>query len=156
MRRRATQLLTNVFLVMLMAIASVGCSTPKMDVKMSSTANLNLNEDAEPLTAVVRVYQLARAETFESASFDELWQNDLTTIGDAALVKEEFVMNPAETREFQLKPHPDARYIAVMAGFREKQGDTWKDIKPISNSWLGRRVGNDFRISLEGNQVYID
>jgi type VI secretion system protein VasD len=105
---------------------------------------------------VVRIYQLERAETFKAASFDELWENDLATLGDAVLVKEEIVMNPADTRKFEMSPHDDTRFVAIMAGFREKNGDRWKDIASVSNSWLGRRIGNSYQVELRGNEIVFE
>jgi type VI secretion system protein VasD len=136
--------------------ALAGCSSPKLGVSMSSTANLNMNEDNEPLTVVVRVYQLSRAETFKSASFRELWRNDLATLGDAALVKEEIVMEPASSREISMEPKRDARYVAVMAGFREASGDDWKAIKRLPDGWLSGYFDERVRVSLEGNSVSVE
>lgn len=143
-------------LMMMLLGVLAGCSSSKLNVDMSSTANLNMNEENEPLTVVVRVYQLSRGETFQSASFEELWQNDLATLGDAALVKEEIVMEPASQRTITMEPKRDARYVAVMAGFREAQRADWKDIRELSDGWVSQYFDENVQIALKGNSVHIE
>lgn len=142
-------------IALLLALLLAGCSTPSLDVRLSSTANLNMNETDEPLPVVVRIYQLSQAEAFEAASFEELWRSDLATLGNALLVKEEMVMDPAYTRTVEMARHDDTEYVGVVAVFRTAEGDSWKDIERVSSSWLGRRLGDDIRVALQGNSVVL-
>jgi len=133
-----------------------GCSVPSVGVRVSSTANLNMNEDSEPLPVVVRLYQLSQAEAFRAASFEELWQKDLATLGDALLVKEELVMDPAYSRSVEMPRHDDARFLGVVAVFRTVEGDRWKAVRPLPDSWVGRRLADEVRVSLRGSSVTIE
>lgn len=146
----------GVILASVVTLTFAGCSTSSMGVQMSSTANLNMNDQNEPLPVVVRVYQLSQAEGFNSASFKELWRNDLKTLGNALLVKEELVVDPAQTRTVEINRHDDVRYVGVVAVFREVNGESWKSITKVSESWLGRALGADLKISLKSNAVTIE
>lgn len=133
-----------------------GCSTPAVGVRLSSTANLNMNEESEPLPVVVRLYQLSQAEDFRAASFDELWRADLATLGNALLVREELVMDPAYTRTVEMPRHDDARYLGVMAVFRSVDGESWKGVQTLPDSWVGRRLADEIRVSLRGSAVVVE
>ncbi len=141
---------------LMLALLLVGCSSSSLGVRLSSTANLNMNESNEPLPVVVRIYQLSRAEAFKAASFEELWRSDLTTLGNALLVKEEMVMDPAYTRSVEMARHDDVRFVGVVAVFRTVEGDTWKGVTPVADSWLGRRFEDEIRVSLRGNSVIVE
>lgn len=144
------------FVVLAGLLLLVGCSSPSVGVRMSSTANLNMNEESEPLPVVVRLYQLSRAEGFRAASFEELWRSDLETLGDALLVKEELVMDPAYSRSVEMPRHDDARFLGVVAVFRTAEGDDWKAWRPLPDSWVGRRLADEVRVSLRGSSVSIE
>lgn len=133
-----------------------GCSTPSLNLGVSSTANLNLNEQSEPLPVIVRVYQLADSQRFEAASFEELWKNDLGVLGDSLVMREELVMDPAYQRRLRMPRHDQARYIAAVAIFRDPQEDGWKAIEVLPSSYVGKMFSSDVRIMLKGNTVAIN
>lgn len=147
----------RLLLALLVSVLIVsGCGTSSLGVRLSSTANLNMNEDSEPLPVVVRLYQLSQGEAFQAASFDELWQSDLNTLGDALLIKEELVMDPASTRTVEMPRHDDARLLGVIALFREPAAQSWKGLSPLPDSWVGRRLSDEVRVSLRGSAVAVE
>jgi type VI secretion system protein VasD len=137
-------------------LALAACGTPAVKVGVSSTANLNLNEESQPLPVVVRVYQLAESQRFEGATFEELWKDDMAVLGDSLVLKEELVMDPAYQKRLVMPRHDQARYIAAVAIFRDPDSGNWKAIDPLPNNYLSRRMSADVRIALKGNTVSIE
>lgn len=133
-----------------------GCSTPSVEVGLSSTANLNMNQSSEPLPVVVRVYQLAQRQAFDSASFEAIWKDDLATLGDSLLTKEEIVMDPAYQRALEMPRHEQARFVGVIAIFRDPEPDRWRDIQELSSSWITRQFSNEVHVALRGSRLEID
>jgi type VI secretion system protein VasD len=138
------------------AVVCAGCSSPAVEVNLSSTANLNMNEDKEPLPVVVRVYQLSQRQPFEAASFKELWKNDMVTLGNSLLIKEEEVIDPAYSEKLEMPRHDQAKYVGVVAIFRDPEPERWKGITSLSTSWIGRQFSSDISIALKGNSVEIE
>jgi len=140
-------------LLMLLLVCCAGCASTEMDVKLSSTANLNLNDADEPLPVVVRIYQLTDAKPFEEAQFDELWKSDLKVLGGVLLRKDMVVLDPASQKEVQIERHERTRYVAVMAAFRNIKGGHWRLVQPVSNSWLSTRTATKLTVQMSGNRV---
>jgi len=127
-----------------------------MNLEVSSTANLNMSEENEPLPVVVRIYQLSQAESFRAASFKELWNNDLQTLGNSLLVKEEVVIDPAQTRKIKIARHERVKHVGVAAIFRQAEKDKWKSLTEVSDSWLGELLGANPQVTLKGNSVTVE
>ncbi|OOG23478.1 type VI secretion system-associated lipoprotein [Thioalkalivibrio denitrificans] len=140
-----------VLLVLLLA----ACSGPQVRVDLSSTANLNMSDEGNPLPVVVRVYQLADARNFTNATFESLWKQDVQSLGDAALTREEMILNPGTTHELELKRNPQAEYVGVVAIFRAPEDDGWRAIRPLPMGQMGRRMNQRVTVSLRGNSLSI-
>lgn len=141
-----------VILILLLSLTA-GCSAPQVKIGMSSTANLNLNDFEEPLPVMVNIYQLADAQPFEKASFEELWKKDLMTLGDSLLTKETLTLNPASQERLVYPRHDQARFIAVMAVFRKPEKEAWRDIEPVADGFFKKRFSSKVTINLKGNAI---
>lgn len=113
-----------------------GCSAPQVKIDLSSTAALNMNQDQEPLPVVVNIYQLSDKKAFENASFEELWKSDLTVLSNSLLRKDTLTLDPASQQKLVLEKNDQARYVGIMAAFRQQPDDTWKILKKIDRSFL--------------------
>lgn len=133
-----------------------GCSGPQVRVDMTSTANLNTSEKGEPLPVVVRVYQLEDARDFRNATFKALWKQDMRTLGDAALTRDELVLKPGHDHEIELNRKGQARYVGVMAVFRDPQEEGWRDVVPLPDGYVGRRMDQRVVVQLRGNSLEIE
>ncbi len=122
---------------------------------MSSTANLNLNEFDEPLPVIVNIYQLSDDKAFAEASFNELWKRDLVTLGDSLLTKESLTTNPASQERLVYPRHAQARYIGVMAVFRQPEKVAWRDVQPVADGFFKKKFSSNVTVTLKGNTVEI-
>ncbi len=125
-----------VLLVLCTILLLGGCSAPQVKIDLSSTAALNMNQDHEPLPVVVNVYQLSDKKAFENASFGELWKSDLTVLSNSLLRKDTLTLDPASQQKLVLQKNDQARYVGIMAAFRQQPDDSWKIIKKIDRSFL--------------------
>ncbi len=130
--RIATSSLTS-----LAALLAVGCAaTPRpscdaqenANLRIESTDRMNPDEGGRPLPTIVRIYQLKNIGTMETASFDDIWQHDEDTLGDAFLGKDELVMYPQARVSRQFERDPDANYIVGVAIVRRPTGVSWRTI----------------------------
>ncbi len=131
------------------------CSGPQLKVDLSSSANINMDQENRPLPVVVRIYQLSDITAFEQASFKDLWRNDLGVLGDQLLVHQEVVIDPASQKTVTIKRHPRAAWVGVMAVFRSPIDRNWKDYRKLSTSYVGRKLSTTIDVRLQGNKIDI-
>lgn len=141
-------------MVMLFAVLA-GCGGPMVKVGLSSTANLNMNRDNEPLPVVVRIYQLSDRASFENTTFNDIWKRDLAVLGNAMLTRKEVIINPGSQQRIEFDRHDQAKYIGVVAIFRNPVDKRWRDVYELSDSFVGKRFSSSFSVSLIGNTLEI-
>ncbi|HEY8431423.1 MAG TPA: type VI secretion system lipoprotein TssJ, partial [Sandaracinaceae bacterium] len=98
------------------------------NLRIEATDRLNPDEHGRPLPTKVRIYQLANIGTMETATFEEIWQNDEETLGDAFLGKDELWIYPDSRISRQFERNPDANYIVGVAIVRRPTGVSWRSI----------------------------
>ena len=112
-----------------------GCASPPKPTGVSATllATATVNPDAHkrPSPLVVRVYELKSAAAFDAADFISLFERDQATLAAEMASREEFVLQPGETRRWDKTVGPDSRFIGVMAAFRDIERARWKAIVEI-------------------------
>ncbi len=87
---------------------------------------LNPNDEGEPLSVQLHVYQLSGDETIEMIDFEQVWQEGgEAAFADDYLSEEEITVNPGQPDLLELKPEADARFIVAAAIFREPLGQDW-------------------------------
>lgn len=118
------------------AIAGCGGNTPRpsctpqenANLRIEATDRMNPDESGRPLPTVVRIYQLGSIGQAETATFEELWQNDAEILGDAMLGKDELTMFPESRVSREFERNPDANFIMGMAIVRRPTGVSWRTI----------------------------
>jgi type VI secretion system VasD/TssJ family lipoprotein len=113
-------------------LAAVGCGaaqTPRCDSGEAITLHVHpakhLNPDRAglPRSVIVRLYQLGDARTFENSSFERVW----TGAAEGLPKPEQLIALPGRNQAHALPRDPAARYLAVAANFREREGDSpWR------------------------------
>jgi len=144
-------------LVLLTSAFLVGCSSgPSVKLDLYASANSSLDEMGRPLSTVVRVYQLSGTRAFESSSFEELWQADIKVLGREIVSRQEFFVVPNSSRVISVNKQKDARYIAVVALFRNPISGRWRAYRPLHNGYIRGRFGEGVRITLRNNELLMD
>lgn len=99
-------------------------------LRLSIRAETRLNTDVQQgsTSLALRVYVLRDGQAFQRASFDSLYDNDEATLGAALLRRENLHLRPGETRELVLALAGDARFVAVLAAYRELERSQWRTL----------------------------
>ena len=136
--------LRRLALTALAALALAGCagkppplpSIFKPDptvVRLQLTADAMVNADSRgrATPVVVRYYVLQNTAAFDSADFFSLFERDEALLGAAQLVREEATLRPGQTLKVELSPQGEAKYLAVLAAYRDVNKIRWRATAPI-------------------------
>jgi type VI secretion system protein VasD len=113
-----------------------GCPPAQVRVDMAINAAGNINPDTggQPLSVVVRVYQLKDKGRLETADYNAIWKSDKEALSDDMLERQERVIQPGTQELMEIRPNPSASYLGVVALFRNPTGDTWRKIVPLNKA----------------------
>ena len=109
-----------------LSTALCACSTTQVNLDVSATDNLNLNQFDEPLPVVLRIYQLSDIQSFKSATFEELWKSDKSILANSLITVEERTVNPSDKLNISFEQAEEAKFVAVFALFRDRADDNWR------------------------------
>lgn len=136
----------------LLLLVLTGCS-PRVDLSMAATPEINPAPSGDPLSVVVRLYQLDDDDPFLGADFDDLLAGDEDVLGDAMLEREEYVVRPDELKNVTVDMDEDATHVAVAVLYRRPDSDRWRVIEPLPDGFFGLRGSSRLRFGLSGNAL---
>ncbi len=110
-----------------------GCGKPYARITFQAYKNLNPDDSGAALPVVVWIYQLKNKERFESADFISIWQDEGEALGDDLLAKRETTVYPNSDNQVEVQREPDARFLGLVALFRQPSGNSWRRIIPITS-----------------------
>lgn len=144
-------------LLMSSLLAMAACSGPMVRMDLKSDATLNPDRKGDPLPVVVRIYQLNDKGAFESATFNQLWKNDEGILGGTLLTRKELILNPDSNDKVELDRHEQAKYVGVVAVFRNPVDRHWRAMRELSDDIVTRKLSlsSSFDVSLIGNSLHI-
>lgn len=118
-----------------LVLLGAGCSSaPKvasLSGSIQAAADLNPSVSQRPSPLLLRVYELKTAAGFNQADFMALYQSDTATLGADMVSREEFTLQPGETRPYNKLLGPETRFLAVFAGFRNLEKARWRVAVPV-------------------------
>jgi type VI secretion system protein VasD len=123
-----------VWLILTVSLLFVlACPKEPARVNMVLAASPNVNTDAggQPLSVVVRVYQLKDKGRLESADYNAIWKADRETLSDDFLDRQERIVQPGTQEMLEVRANPMATYLGIVALFRNPSGDSWRRVVPI-------------------------
>jgi type VI secretion system VasD/TssJ family lipoprotein len=128
---RAAEVLAGAF-ALCAGLAVGGCggaqsprceSSEAITLHVHPAKHLNPDRAGLPRSVVVRFYQVGDARAFNESSFDRVWTN----AAEGLPTPEQLVALPGRDQAHALRRDPAARYLAVAANFREREGDShWR------------------------------
>lgn len=128
-------------LVAVLATAS-GCSSgpPKpTPVKAALIIAADVNPDIEghPAPIVIRLYELKEEGAFNNTDYFKLVDREQEALGPSLVAREEYELQPGESRTWELKVSGEARFVGVAAGFRDLANSHWKVLLPTPHKHFG-------------------
>ncbi len=114
-----------------------GCQTqPEADgtLSLQLTAADDINPDVtqRPSPTLVWVMQLADDEDFNHADFFSLVARPFPPGSLGVLSRRSLMLRPGEEKRLKLALRPGARYIALVAEFRDLAGSVWRRSRPLA------------------------
>jgi type VI secretion system VasD/TssJ family lipoprotein len=113
----------------LLAVACGGAQIPRCDAAEAIALHVHpakhLNPDRAGLarSVAVRVYQLGDARAFDNSSFERVW----AAPAEGLPAPEQLIALPGRDQTHVLPRDPAARYLAIAANFRERDGESgWR------------------------------
>jgi len=113
-----------------LVLSACGSKPPAKPASVTGTvqasAQINPSASKRPSPLLIRIYELKSAANFNAADFMSLYQRDQGELGADLLAKEEFVLNPGETKTFAKTLALDTRFLGVVAAYRDLEHAKWR------------------------------
>lgn len=125
-----------------------GCATgpPLLQGSIKAAPTTNPDARGRPSPIVLRVYELRALGAFNNADFFSLFDKETETLGGELVGREEYILQPSETRPYQRQLQPDTKFIGVAAAFRDLENSRWRLSAPVpTNRAIAISVGIDAR-----------
>lgn len=157
MRRRAAHVLVGLGLSIGLAVGVLGigcaqapppaapkpCDVQIVTLRIYAADNINPNENQNPRSVVIRLYQLKDEMRLQNASYDEVLLTDKEILGDDIASQDEVVVFPNDLVEVKFERVKEASVLAGVALFHSPKGQSWKTfytfpLKPGEAQCAGR------------------
>ena len=114
-------------------VLAVGCSSgpPLLRGAINADGGVNPDRGGRASPIVVRVYELKSVAAFNSADFFSRFDKEQGTLGGELVGREEFQLQPAETRQYRRQLQPDTKFFGVVAAFRDLEQSRWRQAVPV-------------------------
>ncbi len=99
---------------------------PQLEAQMVASPELNPDYRGQASPLVVRFYELTNITDFNAASFFALYDQDVQLLGEELKNREEFVLLPGDTKEFNRELNMDTRYVGIIGAYRDIEKVTWR------------------------------
>jgi type VI secretion system protein VasD len=111
----------------------VGCSSgpPLVQGTIKAEPAVNPDRGGRPSPIVVRVYELKAVAAFNGADFFSLYDKEQETIGADLVGREEFLLQPSESRQYRRQFQPDTKFIGVIGAYRDLEQSRWRQVMPV-------------------------
>jgi type VI secretion system protein VasD len=93
---------------------------------------MNPDVTGRPSPVLLRLYELKAPANFDQADFFSLYQQAQDVLGADLLARDEFLLRPGETRTLERVVEPDARYLGLLAAYRDLDHALWHAVIPLT------------------------
>jgi type VI secretion system protein VasD len=133
---------------LIVAAFAAGCASPPpepppptvIEFTVQAAPGLNPDQAGRASPVVFRLYQLASPSAFNEADFFQLFEQDSTVLAADLVAKDEFVMAPGATETVVRELRPDARFVGLMASYRDIDNAVWRTSLAIPPNETTRRT----------------
>ena len=133
-----------VLLALCFTLSACSSKPPKPSpthAQITVSGDVNPDSSGRPSPIVVRVFQLRNDGEFASADFFALYDKEKETLGASFISREEYVLAPGETRKFDMPINPEARFLGVLAAYRDIRSAHWRALTHSPEKKLTDLIG---------------
>jgi type VI secretion system VasD/TssJ family lipoprotein len=110
-----------------------GCAATKaLHVSLTATADCNSCGKSTGYPLTYRVLQVTDASVVTGMSLAQLWNKESNLLGPALLDRQEFFVDPGQTKSLPVARKPGAAAIIVVGNFCRPRGTCWFYAQPLS------------------------
>jgi type VI secretion system protein VasD len=133
MTRLVSRSIRKLSLLISVMVLLVGCSSgpPLVQGTIKAEPAVNPDRGGRPSPIVVRVYELKAVAAFNGADFFALYDKEQETIGGDLVGREEFLLQPSESRQYRRQFQPDTKFIGVIGAYRDLEQSRWRQVVPV-------------------------
>ena len=108
-------------------------------------ASEHVNPDASGRASpiVVRLFQLRDEDAFATAEFFDLYGKEKEVLGESLVSRQEYMLAPGETRDLEIPLDAQARFLGVLAAYRDIRGAQWRALTRAPEKKLTDLLGRD-------------
>jgi type VI secretion system protein VasD len=104
------------------------CPPQSVILSLLASSSINPTPNGAPRPVVVRVYQLKNDARLYNASFEDVWHDDKTALGDDVVKMDEVQLYPASRLDVKFERSEPVQHVAAVALFQEPKGHSWFSI----------------------------
>ena len=121
-----------------------------MNIDLVSRSSLNTSGSGQPLSTVVRIYQLKSSQAFEQLNYTQMQTGDRDELKADLLATKDVVLRPDASASISEPMNKDAQVVGVVAFFRDTgKESTWKLVVPKAQ-W---KKTDPVKIEVSGNTL---
>ena len=128
---------------------------PKVVIRIKTENDLNPDMMGRPSPIVVRIYDLRSDDIFNNADFFPLYEDDAGILGDDMTARDELELPPGERVEIEKELDMEAKYVGVMAAYRDLDNAVWRGSIPTpvnKTTYIDVQVGELTLAEKEGQK----
>jgi type VI secretion system protein VasD len=122
-------------MLLVLCLSLVGCQLTSSKLTVYAQPAINLDPHNKPLAVMVRAYLLSNKQAFASSTYQQLWQNDTQALGRSLIAKQAWIQQPASHHQIVFKTATHAKYLGVIALFRNPKLGSWRLLKPLGAAY---------------------
>jgi type VI secretion system protein VasD len=111
--------------------------------QLIASADVNPDASGRASPVVIRLFQLRNDGEFAAADFFSLYGKEKEALGASLISREEYVLEPGETRTIEVSLDPQARAIGALAAFRDIRSARWRALTQSPEKKLTDLLGKD-------------
>lgn len=119
------------FMVLLLAACASAPKKESLTVSVQATADVNPDLQGRPSPIIVHIMELKSAELFNSLDYMGLTNASGTGLGADLVGRSQLVLSPGELRQLPLELDAATTHIGLVAGYRNIDNATWRQVVPI-------------------------
>jgi type VI secretion system protein VasD len=108
--------------------------TKLLSINVLASAVMNPDVRNRPSPVLVRIYELRSAAQFESLDFLSLHDKDQALLAGDILSRDEFVIQPGESRQMRRSLGPESKFVGAIAAFRDLERARWRALVPLATA----------------------